>query len=359
MENMEIKKSFWKNQTVFITGHTGFKGAWTSLWLSTLGAKVYGYSLLPISKESFFEKINLKKIIFKSIIGDINDIENLINNIKLAQPSIILHFAAQSLVRESYNSPINTFMTNIIGTANVFEAARTVNTVKAIINVTSDKCYENIDLGRSLNENDKLGGHDPYSASKACSELITNAYNKSFFFNSEINIASVRAGNVIGGGDWAKDRIVPDLVRAIENDQTLKIRYPEAIRPWQHVLEPISGYILLAKKLVIERNKYTGAWNFGPSKNSEIKVIDVVKFFSKKFNKLRYEIDDSQNLYESKLLKIDSSKSKSQLKWKNIWDIETSLNKTIEWYQARSNKKNMLEVSLSQIKSYETQKTIV
>jgi CDP-glucose 4,6-dehydratase len=261
--------------------------------------------------------------------------------------------AAQSLVRNSYKLPVHTFMTNIMGTINIFEAARKTNTVKAIINVTSDKCYKNQELARPYEENDKLEGHDPYSSSKACSELVTTAYRKSFFLDSGISVASARAGNVIGGGDWAKDRLIPDLFRALDKGDVLSIRLPNATRPWQHVLEPISGYLILAERLVSEKNKYAEAWNFGPDDNKSIPVSKIVENFSNKFKELKFKYDNSKQPYESELLKIDSTKSKSRLGWKNNWNLKITLNKTIEWYRSWKNNENMKNVSISQINSYE------
>jgi len=345
--------NFWKNRKVFLTGHTGFKGGWTALWLSNMGAKVFGYSLKPPTIPSFFSVTKLKEELSKSIIGNILDIKNLTEAMKDAKPSVIIHMAAQSLVRNSYKLPVHTFMTNIMGTINIFEAARKTNTVKAIINVTSDKCYKNQELARPYEENDKLEGHDPYSSSKACSELITTAYRKSFFLDSGISVASARAGNVIGGGDWAKDRLIPDLFRALDKGDVLSIRLPNATRPWQHVLEPISGYLILAERLVSEKNKYAEAWNFGPDDNKNIPVSKIVENFSNKFKELKFKYDNSKQPYESELLKIDSTKSKSRLGWKNNWNLKITLNKTIEWYRSWKNNENMKNVSISQINSYE------
>jgi CDP-glucose 4,6-dehydratase len=318
-----------------------------------MGAKVFGYSLKPPTTPSFFSVTKLKEELSKSIIGNILDIKNLTEAMKDAKPSVIIHMAAQSLVRNSYKLPVHTFMTNIMGTINIFEAARKTNTVKAIINVTSDKCYKNQELARPYEENDKLEGHDPYSSSKACSELVTTAYRKSFFLDSGISVASARAGNVIGGGDWAKDRLIPDLFRALDKGDVLSIRLPNATRPWQHVLEPISGYLILAERLVSEKNKYAEAWNFGPDDNKNIPVSKIVENFSNKFKELKFKYDNSKQPYESELLKIDSTKSKSRLGWKNNWNLKITLNKTIEWYRSWKNNENMKNVSISQINSYE------
>ena len=262
LENMEINLKFWQNRSVFLSGHTGFKGGWLALWLTDMGAKVHGYSLGTKSNPSFFKETKLKEKLASSTIDDIQNLSALKSSMTFANPSLIIHMAAQSLVLESYNNPVETFRTNIIGTANILEAARKINTVEAIVNITSDKCYENKEQLEPYLENDKLGGHDPYSSSKACAELISNAYRNSFLNECGIKIATVRAGNVIGGGDWAPNRLIPDLLRSIDSGKKLFIRSPNSVRPWQHVLEPLSGYLLLAEKLLTEGNNYGEAWNF-------------------------------------------------------------------------------------------------
>ena len=344
---------FWKNRSVFVTGHTGFKGGWISLWLSKLGAKVHGYSLAPPTLLNFFELTQLKKNILKSSIENILDLKILIKAIKESKPSVIIHMAAQPIVRESYKFPLETFKTNVIGTANILEAAKHVDTVKAIINVTTDKCYENQEQENPYVETDRLGGYDPYASSKACAELVSASYRNSFLNNSDINLATVRGGNVIGGGDWAKDRLIPDFFRAAASGDTLKIRHPEAIRPWQHVLEPLSGYLMLAEKLVIDGAEYAEAWNFGPN-NKEIKTVsEIAEYLRKKIKDSKWFIEKNQNLHETTLLQIDSSKAQSKLGWKQKWDIETTLNKTIDWYEAWLNKKNLNSFTISQIEEYE------
>ena len=344
---------FWKNRSVFITGHTGFKGGWISLWLSILGAKVHGYSLAPPSQINFFELTQLEKNILKSSIEDILDLKTLIKEVKNSKPSVIIHMAAQPLVRESYKSPIETFKTNVIGTANILEAAKNVDSVKAIVNVTTDKCYENLEQSSPYVETDKLGGHDPYASSKACAELVSESYRNSFLNYSDINLATVRGGNVIGGGDWARDRLIPDFFRAVESGDTLKIRYPEAIRPWQHVLEPLSGYLMLAEKLVTDGVKYAEAWNFGPN-NNEIKTVsEIADHLCKKIPGSKWVAENNYNFHETTLLKIDSSKAKSKLGWIQKWDMETTLNKTIDWYAGWLNKQNLNSITISQIEEYE------
>jgi CDP-glucose 4,6-dehydratase len=345
---------FWKNRNVFLTGHTGFKGGWMAIWLLKMGAKVYGYSLSPPTIPSFFTTTKLEKYLTKSVIANILDLKKLLQEMEEAKPSIVIHMAAQSLVRESYNKPLETFMTNVIGTANVLEITRKIKTVKAIINVTSDKCYENQERILPYNENDILGGNDPYSSSKACAELVTNSYRKSFFKDSNIRIASVRSGNVIGGGDWAIDRLVPDFFRALNSGSTLRIRYPNAIRPWQHVLEPLSGYLKLAEKLLIKGDKYVGAWNFGSKKTESKPVSWVVEYLCSKVPDVSWKIEKKNLLNESELLNLNSSKSITSLGWRNYWKLKTALNKTIEWYQAWNNKKeDMMKFTKNQISAYE------
>ena len=353
LENLGMNKGFWKNRKVFLTGHTGFKGGWTALWLSKMGAKVYGYSLKPPTKPSFFLLTKLKNQISQSITGNILDFQTLAKVMKKIKPSIIIHMAAQPLVRASYNKPIETFRTNVIGTANVLEAARETSSVRTIVNITTDKCYENKERNKAYKENDKLGGHDPYSSSKACAELVTAAYRKSFFSKSNIGLSSVRAGNVIGGGDWAVDRLIPDFFKALDISKPLRIRYPSAIRPWQHVLDPICGYLTLAEKLHLKGNKYAEAWNFGPGIDNSRSVSWIIEYLSTKFKRSNYELENILQPHESKLLKLDSSKAKKQLGWKNIWDLKTTLNKTVEWYEAFYNSEDMRKISIDQINDYE------
>jgi len=355
LENMGMNISFWKNRNVFLTGHTGFKGGWTSLWLSSLGANVFGYSLAPSTNPNFFSLTRLKEQLSQSTFANILDMKKLSKAMKASNPSLIIHMAAQPIVRESYKKPIETIMNNVIGTANVFEASRQIKTVKAIINITTDKCYEIQKGSKAYTENDQLGGHDPYSSSKACSELITSSYRKSFFSNTNVHLASVRAGNIIGGGDWAKDRLIPDFFRALNKKKSLIVRSPNSIRPWQHVLEPIFGYLLLAEKLIKSGKKYAEAWNFGPKERDNKEVFQIVKYLSKNIKGSSFEIINSIQPYETKILKLNSNKARTKLKWSNHWDINTTLDKTIEWYKAWQNNQDMKSFSISQIKSYEKQ----
>jgi len=349
-----INKKFWKNKRVLITGHTGFKGGWLALWLTEMGAKVYGYSLEAPTNPNFFKITNLGHKIQNSVTGDICDLLGLTNSMQIAKPSVIFHMAAQPLVKKSYINPIETFTTNIIGTINIFEAARKIDTVEAIVNITTDKCYENQEWDRPYHETDRLGGYDPYSSSKACSEIVTSAYRNSFLSETGIKLASARAGNVIGGGDWAADRLIPDFFRSIDSDRTLRIRSPQAVRPWQHVLDPLSGYLILAEKLVTKGNNFAQAWNFGPEQSGAKTVSWILDRLSKKFNNSKWETEKIKQQHEASLLKLDISKAKSKLGWLPRWPLETAIDNTVEWYQAFKENDNMEEFSIKQIKVYQS-----
>jgi CDP-glucose 4,6-dehydratase len=352
MEDMVIK-NFFRNKTILVTGHTGFKGSWLSLWLQQLGAKVVGYSLEPPTQPNLFTLANVADGM-KSIIGDIIDFKSLLHVIETHKPEIVFHLAAQPLVLYSYNEPIETYATNVLGTVNVFEAIRQVACTKTIVNITTDKCYENKEWHWGYREQDTLGGHDPYSNSKACAELVTSAYRNSYFKKMNIGLASARAGNVIGGGDWAEKRLVPDIIQACMNHQSVCIRNPYALRPWQHVLEPLSGYLLLAKNLHEKPEQFAEGWNFGPN-DDDIKPVEwIADYITKQWSKqASWYIDkQSEKLHEATFLKLDCGKAKSILNWKPRWDLSMGLNKTIEWYQAYQDKQNMREVTLGQIKNY-------
>jgi CDP-glucose 4,6-dehydratase len=328
--------NIYNGKTVFITGHTGFKGSWLSLWLTKLGAKVVGYALEPPTKPNHFDLLNLDII---SIIGDIRDKDKLNSVIKEYKPEIVFHLASQPLVRYSYNNPLETFEINVIGTINLFEACKNVDSIRAIINVTSDKCYENREWFWGYRESDPLGGYDPYSASKACSEIVTSCYRKSFFnledYGEKHNIllASVRAGNVIGGGDWREDRLIPDIVRSVIKKEKLKIRNPKATRPWQHVLEALSGYLILGQKLLEGRKDFADAWNFGPNEDNHIDVETVVREVKNRWSNFEYEIDSTNHPHEAKLLKLDSSKARNLLRWRPVWNFEKTIDVTVNWYR--------------------------
>lgn len=348
-----MHSAFWKNKTVFLTGHTGFKGGWIAHWLTELGAQVHGYALAPPTEPNFFTETNVQERIASSVKGDIRDLEALTSAIKLAKPDILIHMAAQPLVRESYNTPVETFAANVIGTVSVLEAARQAGTIKAIVNVTTDKCYENREWLWSYRENDHLGGHDPYSASKACAEIAATAYRKSFLAEAGIHLASVRAGNVIGGGDWATDRLIPDFLRAIDHGETLTIRSPSAIRPWQHVLEPLSGYLLLAERLYEEGEAFAEAWNFGPNDEDAKPVSWIVERLCAQMPGSKWQIQNARQPHEAGLLKLDSSKAKTKLGWAPRWNLETALIKVVEWHRATRDGLDMVEVTRSQISSYQ------
>ena len=352
-----IEEKFWKNRKVFITGHTGFKGSWLCLWLYLLGAEVVGYSLKPPTKPSLFEICHIKDLV-KSITADIRDGKKLFNELREFQPDIVIHMAAQSLVRVSYREPLKTYSTNIMGTVNLFEGIRKCNTVRAVINVTTDKCYENREWVWPYRENEPMGGYDPYSNSKACSELITSSYINSFFNPQEyerhkVAIATARSGNVIGGGDWAPDRLIPDCVRSLLKREIILIRNPQAIRPWQHVLEPLRGYLILAQKLYEHGPVYNGAWNFGPE-DRDTKSVEwlVNKICDLWGDEAKYKVDKKKHPHEAHYLKLDCSKAKHFLNWQPKWNIEKAIEKVIEWVRAYQKKDNIRKVCLKQIEEY-------
>lgn len=347
-----MTSSFWNGKTVFVTGHTGFKGGWIAHWLSELGACVHGYALNPPTTPNFFTETNLQERLVGANIGDIRNLGLLDKAIKRAKPDIVIHMAAQPLVRESYNTPIETFSANVMGTVNVLEASRRVGTVKAIVNITTDKCYDNNEWIWPYRESDRLGGHDPYSASKACAEIVADAYRKSFLSNANIQLASVRAGNVIGGGDWAMDRLIPDFLRALDAGETLKIRSPNAVRPWQHVLEPLSGYLMLAEQLYEQGEPFAEAWNFGPNEEDARPVSWIVTQLCERISGARWDSEQTKQQHEAGLLKLDSSKAKSHLGWAPRWNLQTALEKTVEWHQAWRRGEDMMALSSKQIESY-------
>jgi CDP-glucose 4,6-dehydratase len=352
MEGLGMNPNFWKGKTVFLTGHTGFKGGWIAHWLYELGASVHGYSLEPPTQPNFFTETQLQKLFARSTVGDIRNLAVLTSALKAAKPEIIIHMAAQPLVRESYNMPVETFSANVMGTVNLLEAARQVGTARAIVNITTDKCYENKEWLWPYRENDSLGGHDPYSASKACAEIATAAYRNSFLADANIQLASVRAGNVIGGGDWASDRLIPDFLRALDAGKTLTIRSPNAVRPWQHVLEPLSGYLLLAEKLYTDGSAFAEAWNFGPNDEDAKPVSWIVHQLCALTPGAKWQPETAQQPHEASLLKLDSSKAKAKLGWAPRWGLATALSKTTEWHQAWRNHEEMAAITTRQIQAY-------
>lgn len=348
-----IFSGVYEGKKVFLTGHTGFKGSWLALWLKELGAEVMGYSLEPNTNPSLFNLCEIDKDI-KSIFGDIRDSKKLEEAMSEFQPDIVFHLAAQPLVRLSYNEPKMTYETNVIGTLNVYEAAKKCKSVKSIVSITTDKCYENKEWVYGYRENDPMGGYDPYSSSKGCAELLTSSYRNSFFNELGINLASTRAGNVIGGGDWAEDRLIPDLVRAVSNNESLIIRNPIATRPWQHVLEPLSGYLWLGAKLLQGKNEFSCGWNFGPNDSDVLSVEEILKISLSEWGRGNYKVDKSSHPHEAKLLKLDISKARSELKWNPVYEAKTTIAKTIEWYKNFYDNKNIdiKEFTINQIKEY-------
>ena len=346
--------NIYSNKKVFLTGHTGFKGCWLSLWLTQLGAKVCGYSLSPNTNPSMFEVLNAENKIEKSIIGDILDNYLLEKAMIDFEPDIVFHLAAQPLVRLSYSEPVLTYKTNVIGTLNVLEAARKCKSVKAFVNVTTDKCYENKEINRGYKEDEPMGGYDMYSSSKGCVEIMSSSYRRSFLQNDDTYaMATARAGNVIGGGDWALDRLIPDCIRAINNNEKIEIRNPIAVRPWQHVLEPLSGYLLLGEKLLESGKKYAEGFNFGPNEDSILKVADVAKMVIEFYGKGEIVIHKKDNLHEAGLLMLNIEKAKKVLNWSPTYTSEQAIEKTVEWYKHfYANDTNMYELSINQISEY-------
>ena len=343
---------FWRNKRVFVTGHTGFKGGWLTLWLSMLGAKVTGYALPPNTQPSFFGAVGLDRHLTQSHLDNIHDYPTLEAALTAANPEIILHLAAQPLVRRSYADPVETYQTNVMGTANLLQAARHCPTVQAIVVVTSDKCYENLAWPWGYRETDTLGGYDPYSNSKACQELVVSAFRQSFLQDKGVAIATARAGNVIGGGDWSEDRLIPDAMRVHAAQACLTIRSPQATRPWQHVLEPLAGYLVLAEQLCANPD-LAGGWNFGPRDSDVCTVEEVLKLISQCLpGGLQWQLDSSAQPHEARLLKLDCSKSQNELGWKPRWTLETALRETCRWYELCFLSLDMEKTSRSQIDSY-------
>ena len=356
MEGM-VSQDFWKGKRVFITGHTGFKGAWLTLWLNRLGAEITGYSLEPPTTPNLYDLANIG-IAINGIEADVRDYNRLRKELETHQPEIIFNLAAQALVRQSYKNPIETYSTNVMGTVNILEAVKQVGGVRAFVNVTTDKCYENREWVWGYRETEPMGGYDPYSSSKGCAELVTAAYRNSFFnpldyVKHGVALASARAGNVIGGGDWSEDRLIPDCIRAFLKGERILIRSPNATRPWQHVLEPLNGYLMLAESLYNSGIKFAQAWNFGPFDHDAKTVGWVVKRLCEKWNKsVEYEIAKGPQSHEANYLKLDCSKAMTELGWQPKWGIEETLDKVIEWTKAYQDGKNIRDVCHRQIEDY-------
>lgn len=353
----KLYNGLFKKKKVLITGHTGFKGSWLTLILHQIGVDGYGYALDPPTNPSLYKEAHLDEIV-KSTIGDIRDFQKLKATIDQIKPEIIIHMAAQPLVRASYKDPIETYSTNVMGTVNLFEAIRQTKGVKVVINVTTDKCYENREWHWGYRENEPMGGYDPYSNSKGCSELVTSSFRNSFFNPKEYNkhgvaLASARAGNVIGGGDWAEDRLIPDFLRAITKGEKLLIRSPFAIRPWQHVLEPLNGYLTLAAKLYEEGPRYAEAWNFGPEDNDAQDVEWITKKICEYWGEnASYQIDTNPQPHEANYLKLDCSKVKAELNWQPKWNIDKALKSIVEWNKSWLSGDNAKQICFNQINDY-------
>lgn len=337
VEKMAVNDQFWRGKRVLVTGHTGFKGSWMAFWLQRLGAEVQGYSLHPPTEPAHW---NLLKPDIRSETADIRDARTLEDTFRAFQPEMVFHLAAQPLVRASYRDPVETYSTNVIGTLNVFEACRRTDSVRAIVNVTSDKCYENREQEAGYREDDAMGGYDPYSSSKGCSELLTASYRNSFFHNDAFGkkhqtlLASCRAGNVIGGGDWAEDRLIPDVMRAADENRPVEIRNPEAIRPWQHVLEPLSGYLLVGQRLLEGKPLFAAAWNFGPDEEADLSVREVVDRIKQCWDRITCRFPKNTEMpHEAGRLKLDCTKAREQLDWHPVWGPAETFRRTADWYR--------------------------
>lgn len=358
MRKSEIQSHFWKDKKVFLTGHTGFKGGWLALWLSEMGAKVYGFSLVPDAEPSMFTVCDVESAVSLSQFGDIRNRDQVKLAMIQANPDLVFHLAAQPLVRYSYQNPLDTYQTNVMGTAHIMDALRHVNNVRAVVVVTTDKCYENNESSRAYVETDPMGGHDPYSSSKGCAELVTAAYRKSFFSHAKYNdhgvaIATARAGNVIGGGDWSKDRLIPDAIQAFEAGLPLLIRNPNSVRPWQHVLDPLSGYLMLGQALYEAGDSYGGAWNFGPGLDGEKSVAVVVDELIHLWgNGATWRRVVGNHPHEASFLRLNCDKAREQLNWIPKLHLRVALDLTIEWYRAFKIHRNMSKFSRDQITNY-------
>lgn len=353
-----MNPSFWAGKKVFITGHTGFKGSWMSLWLQSLGAQVTGYALPAPTRPSLFDIARVAGGM-DSVIADIRDLATLQQTMQSAQPEIVIHMAAQPLVRESYSNPVETYATNVMGTVNLLEAVRHSSGVKAVVNITTDKCYENREWVWGYRENEPMGGYDPYSNSKGCAELVSAAYRSSFFNPQDysrhgVAIATVRAGNVVGGGDWAQDRLIPDILTAFEGGLPVRIRSPHAIRPWQHVLEPLRGYLTLAERLFEQGATYAEAWNFGPRDEDAKPVGWIVNQLASLWGPdASWQIDAGEHPHEAHYLKLDISKARCLLDWHPALTLQQALELIVDWSKARRAGQDMQQLTMAQIQAYQ------
>lgn len=353
MEGVEVSPDFWRGRRVFLTGHTGFKGGWLSLWLQSMGAEVHGYALNPPTEPNLYTVADVGLHMGSSTIGNICDADRLRAAMQAARPEIVFHLAAQPLVRYSYVQPVETYAVNVMGTVHLLEAVRATPGVKAVVNVTTDKCYENREWPWGYRENEAMGGFDPYSSSKGCAELVTAAYRRSYLETAGIALATARAGNVIGGGDWAADRLIPDFLRAMDAKATLKVRSPQSTRPWQHVLEPLSGYLTLAQRLYSNGQQFAEGWNFGPSDNDARPVMWIVERLAEMRPDITWQCDELPQPHEANYLKLDSSKAKIRLGWEARWDLCAALQQTLAWHEAWRDGADMRAVTLSQINQFQ------
>lgn len=347
-----MKQNFWHGKRVLITGHTGFKGSWLAFWLKIAGAEVCGYALAPETQPNLYENLRLESEI-NSVVGDVRNLPDFEKTLNVFQPEIVFHLAAQSLVRKSYREPVETYAVNVIGTVNVLDAARRADFVKAVVVITTDKVYENKEWHWAYRENERLGGFDPYSNSKACAELAVSAYRNSFFGESETLIATARAGNVIGGGDWSEDRLLPDVFRSLVFGERLEIRHPASVRPWQHALEPLNGYLMLAEKLYAGEKHFADAWNFGPADEDSREVGWILQEIRLVWNEsVNWDIAESVQPHEARLLKLDSAKAKTELKWLPKLSLREALGLTVEWYRDFKNERDSRATTRRQIEFY-------
>lgn len=359
LEDVVVNAGFWRDRSVFVTGHTGFKGGWLALWLHRAGARVHGYALAPPTAPNLFTVADVAASMASHTLADVRDATALRAALAAAAPEVVFHLAAQPLVRHSYAAPIETFEVNVLGTVQLLEAVRDCPSVRAVINVTTDKCYQNDGDGHAYREGDPLGGHDPYAASKACSELVTASYRNAFLATAGVAVASARAGNVIGGGDWAADRLVPDVLRASDAGQPVPIRNPAATRPWQHVLEPLSGYLTLAECLVQSPggaglDALAGAWNFGPDAGDARSVAWLLDHLMARLPGPAWKQAPGSHPHEAPQLQLDSTKARTELGWQPRWRIGQALDRTVEWHQAWRRGEAMRGVCLAQIEAHET-----
>lgn len=349
-----MTESFWRGRRVFVTGHTGFKGGWLCFWLRQAGAVVHGYSLPPPTNPNLFEIARVEDVLSTHTVGDVRDREALTRAMYEAAPTVVLHLAAQSLVRQSYREAADTYAINVMGTVNVLEAVRACPSIRAVVNVTTDKCYQNNEWVWGYRESEPLGGQDPYASSKACSELVTAAYRSSFLAAKGVAVATARAGNVVGGGDWSPDRLVPDFFRAVAAGKPLEVRFPDAVRPWQHVLEPLCGYLKLAQRLCESPDaSYADAWNFGPSDEDAQPVRWLLDRLVAAMPSTRWQHVAGEHPHEAGYLKLDSSKARSRLGWRPRWDLATAITKTVQWHAAWREGGDMARVCLGQIAEFE------